>query len=427
VLIKKPFILKPKDAFLMELSMENQELKAESKLAMIVSHAPLGLAEIDNTGKIIHLNIKGQALLRPVLSAVGINGNNFYEILEHVAPSLVQKIKNYPGKQGQVVVNESHGFSFLSGSETKELHFLFTIHKEFAESVIIYFDDITEKRLKEKVMHQVIADRTIVQGRFEITANVLHDIGNALVGFGSYLNRIKNSLEQENSDNLLNLADFFNGQQKALATVLGETKTGAVIKILGGIAQLQKSNRDDIGKSISEQQHIITHIQEILNIHRQYIHGHDVQEKSPVSITDIIRDCMSMLHASFNKRGITISLNVPEVLPVIKGDRTRLMQVILNILKNGIEAINIYAPEKTISLSVSVEPGWLAIQIKDSGHGFDEETGKKLFKRGFTTKSSGSGLGLSSCKAIVESHDGTIDMTSEGEGKGSVTIIKLKI
>jgi signal transduction histidine kinase len=115
------------------------------------------------------------------------------------------------------------------------------------------------------------------------------------------------------------------------------------------------------------------------------------------------------------------------VLPVIKGDRTRLMQVILNIFKNSIEAISIYAPEKTILLDVRVEPGWLIIQIKDSGHGFDEETGKKLFKRGFTTKSSGSGLGLSSCKAIVEAHDGTIDIASDGEGKGAMTIIKLKV
>ncbi|HLG38180.1 MAG TPA: ATP-binding protein, partial [Chitinophagaceae bacterium] len=119
--------------------------------------------------------------------------------------------------------------------------------------------------------------------------------------------------------------------------------------------------------------------------------------------------------------------NVPDELPVIKGDRTRLMQVILNLLKNGIEAINVYAPEKTISLSVNIQPGWLIIQIQDSGHGFDEETGKKLFKRGFTTKSSGSGLGLSSCKAIVEGHDGTIDIISEGLEKGAVTIIKFKI
>jgi signal transduction histidine kinase len=314
-----------------------------------------------------------------------------------------------------------------SGTEKAEMHFVFTINRIFSDCIIIHFDDITERRLKEKIMQQVLSDRTIMQGRFEITANVLHDIGNALVGFGSYLNRIKRSLEQESTDNLLNLVDFFNGQQEALVTALGDTKAGAVIKVLGGIAQMHKSNRDDIGKSISEQQHIIRHIQDILNIHRQYINGHDTEGKKPLSIAGVIRDCMSMLLASFTKRGITVSLDIPDELPVIKGDRTRLMQVILNVFKNSIEAINVYAPDKNISLQVRVQGHWMIIEIQDSGNGFDEEITKMLFKRGFTTKSSGSGLGLSSCKAIVEGHDGTIEMKSDGPGKGAATTIKLKI
>jgi signal transduction histidine kinase len=411
----------------MELSFENHELTTEQKLAMIIKHNPIGFAEIDSSGKILQLNAKGEKILQTVLLTLKIDGTNFYDILEQIAPSLIQKINAYTHQTGDIVINESHGFSFLSCGETKELHFLFTINKISANCTILHFDDITEKRLKEKLMQQIIADRTIMQGRFEITANVLHDIGNGLVGFGSYLNKIENSVEQENTDNLLNLADFFNGQQQALAKVLGEAKSGAVIKILNGIAQLQKSKREDIGKSISEQKIIITHIQEILNIHRQYIHGNDVQEKHQVNIRGIIADCISMLLASFNKRGITISLHVPDELPVIKGDRTRLMQAILNLLKNSIEAISIYAPDKTISLNANVQPGWLIIQIRDSGDGFDEETGRMLFKRGFTTKFSGSGLGLSSCKAIVEGHDGTIDISSDGPQKGALTTIKFKI
>ena len=81
-------------------------------------------------------------------------------------------------------------------------------------------------------------------------------------------------------------------------------------------------------------------------------------------------------------------------LPVIKGDRTKLMQVILNVLKNSIEAIDIYAVEKSISINITSHTDFLILQIQDSGKGFDEATGKKLFTRGFTTKSSGTGLGL---------------------------------
>src|SRR5215813_3688719 len=137
----------------MELSLENHELKAEQKLAMIIRHSPTGIAEIDNKGNIVHLNIKGEKLLQPVLAALNINSNNFYDVLEQMAPSLVQSIKTYPEPNGPVVINETHGFTCFSKGENTEIHFLFTIYKISACCISIHFDDITERRMKEKVMH----------------------------------------------------------------------------------------------------------------------------------------------------------------------------------------------------------------------------------------------------------------------------------
>jgi signal transduction histidine kinase len=134
-----------------------------------------------------------------------------------------------------------------------------------------------------------------------------------------------------------------------------------------------------------------------------------------------------MIFASFNKRNITATLDIPGELPMIKGDRTRLMQVMLNILKNSIEAIDVYAVEKSVAISIKNGDGLITLQVKDTGKGFDEETGKKLFARGFTTKSSGTGLGLSSCRSIIESYDGTINISSEGPGKGALTTIQFKV
>jgi signal transduction histidine kinase len=96
-------------------------------------------------------------------------------------------------------------------------------------------------------------------------------------------------------------------------------------------------------------------------------------------------------------------------------------------LKNSIEAIDVNAEEKRISISAKTKDNSVLIQVKDTGHGFDEETGKKLFVRGFTTKASGTGLGLNNCRIIIESHEGTIAITSEGFGKGALTTIEFKI
>jgi PAS domain S-box-containing protein len=283
--------------------------------------------------------------------------------------------------------------------------------------------DITALKTLEQEQHLAEIDKAVAQGKFEIASDVMHDIGNAVVGFGSYLTRIRRLQEQDSPENLQNLAGFFEDQKTGIAATVGEAKADAVIKMLYGIAQTQKKNQEEIGKSIREQLNIISHIQEILNIQRQYISGHESQERKPVNLRNIINDSLSMLFASIDKIGIAVSLNIEMEKPIIKGDRTKLMQLMLNILKNSIEAIDKDATEKTIVVSAYSYANRLVVQLKDSGNGFDKATGSQLFEKGFSTKHSSSGIGLYNCLSIVESHEGTIDITSEGPGMGALTTI----
>jgi signal transduction histidine kinase len=407
--------------------MGNHLIQTEDKLFMFMKYAATGMAEIDMKGEIINLNIKGEAVLAPVISAHDISSNNLFDILTSVAPELTDKIKKIIGVSDDIATDEPPVFSLTIGIGKNEQHFNLQVNKISSDSIIITFDDTADKYRNDKALKQAILDKGVVQGKFEIASNVLHDIGNAVVGFSSYLTRIKHSLEQDNAENLKNLVGFFETQQAAISGAIGEVKAGAVVKILTGIAQTQKTNQADISKSITEQQHIISHIQEILNIHREYVNGNEAHEKRSTHLNSIIKDCMSMVFASLNKRGITVSQDISDDLPPIKGDRTKLMQVILNILKNSIEAIDIYAVDKFISISIINHTDLLELKIKDSGKGFDDATGQKLFTRGFTTKSSGTGLGLDHCRGILESYGNTIDIISEGPGKGALTTIKFNI
>ncbi|HEY0432489.1 MAG TPA: ATP-binding protein, partial [Chitinophagaceae bacterium] len=177
---------------------------------------------------------------------------------------------------------------------------------------------------------------------------------------------------------------------------------------------------------LREQVNIIKHIQEMLTIQRQYVAGHTALEKKAANLHSIVNDCMAMLYASLEKRGIRVAINIPPDLPRIKADHTRLMQVVLNLLKNSLEAIPLNAEQKLISIDAVAAGDVITLQMHDTGHGFDDETGRQLFVRGFTTKASGTGLGLANCRAIVEGHNGTIGISSEGFGKGATTTIKFK-
>jgi len=271
-------------------------------------------------------------------------------------------------------------------------------------------------------------EKAIAQGKFEIASEVLHDIGNALVGFGSHLNRINRSLEKNNVDTIKNLATFLKAQQTAIAGVLGTDKANALVTITEGIAKAQGENRTEIDGSITELVNIISHIQEILNIQRQFVRGHGgTHDRKPVNLVNIIDDCRAMLFASFDKNNIHFNVDIEPGHYVIKGDHTKLMQVILNILKNSVEAMNFEATDKQITMSMHSDEKVVELKLVDNGQGFDAETGNRLFQRGFTTKKTGTGLGLYNCKSIVESHTGSFDIKSEGPGLGAVTTIRFAI
>jgi PAS domain S-box-containing protein len=289
-------------------------------------------------------------------------------------------------------------------------------------------EDLKALNEQLKLQKEQELEKAIAQGKFEIASEVLHDIGNALVGFGSYLNRINRVLDASNVDTIKSLSGFIKMQQVAIAGAIGTDKASALAAITEGIVKTQVENKDEIGNSVNELLNIISHIQEILNIQRQFVRGHGgVHERKPVSLVNLIDDCKAMLFASFDKKGIQLKTHIKPGNYVIKGDHTKLMQVILNILKNSVEAIDFDAEEKRITIAMEANDEVIELRVADNGQGFDQETGKRFFERGFTTKKSGTGLGLYNCRSIVESHAGSFDITSNGPGQGAETVIRFSV
>jgi len=286
------------------------------------------------------------------------------------------------------------------------------------------------KALNEMLVQQQEqeTEKAIAQGKFEIASEVLHDIGNALVGFGSYLTRINRVSEKNNLESVKNLNLFLKGHQTLIGNAIGVDKANALVSITEGIAKTQADNQKEVSVSIGELLNIVSHIQEILNIQRQFVRGHGgSHERKPVNIVRIIDDCRSMLFASMDKKGVKLIVNIKPGNYVIKGDHTKLMQVILNIMKNSLEAIDMDKSEKCISITMKATAEYIDLKIADTGQGFDKETSSRFFERGFTTKKSGTGLGLYNCRSIVESHTGSFEISSDGPGLGAVTAIKFSL
>jgi len=286
-------------------------------------------------------------------------------------------------------------------------------------------DDLKALNRQLEKQKEQETEKAIAQGKFEIASEFLHDIGNAMVGLGSHLTRINRVVDQNTLNNIKSLTVFLKTHQPVIAEAVGPQKAAALISVTEGIEKAQSDNSAEIHKSIDELMHIITHIQEILNIQRQLVRGHKgSHERKPVNLENIIYDCRSMLFASIDKKNVRFNINIQPGAYVIKGDHTKLMQVLLNILKNSLEAINADAPEKNISIDMHQYNNVIELVIADDGLGFDAKTAELFFVRGFTTKKNGTGLGLYNCRTIIESHSGSFEIKSDGPGLGAVSTIR---
>jgi two-component system sensor histidine kinase HydH len=122
----------------------------------------------------------------------------------------------------------------------------------------------------------------------------------------------------------------------------------------------------------------------------------------------------------------SVKITTPSEFAYVTCDFTKLEVVFTNLIINAIQAMN---NTGRVDIKISDHDKHVAIQISDTGSGIPQNIMSKIFEPLFTTKQTGTGLGLASCKKIIEQHDGTIDVTST-EGKGTtftITIPKRKI
>ncbi|MCO6473351.1 MAG: HAMP domain-containing sensor histidine kinase [Melioribacteraceae bacterium] len=144
-------------------------------------------------------------------------------------------------------------------------------------------------------------------------------------------------------------------------------------------------------------------------------------EITKVELNEAASDAVELMK-SFSKRyNVKIEKNFSPRLMYVNLNKNKLLQIIINLLTNSLEASE---NGSVVIINTNVDSNNVVLKVSDSGRGMTEEVKSKIFDDFFTTKSVGTGIGLSVCRQLVDEANGTIDIESTPE-VGTTVIVKL--
>jgi PAS domain S-box-containing protein len=298
--------------------------------------------------------------------------------------------------------------------------------------------DIAERKRIEELEHY----SAFQAGIAEMSTSVLHNIGNAITAVTQDAETIDHA-----SGDLARVVALLasNGarcrevlEEKLLDTKQLDANTLALadlarrqcaiqLEAASAIERLSEQTLRPRAHSLGES---VRHIAGIVRI--QQTAARPNGQCSSFSLTQAIRSVLEMQGDSFNKRGIVVSVAVDPRVDLLTLPHNRLLQALVNAIRNGIESIDNRAEKETFqaSLSLRAEPvgeDRVRIEVADNGAGVDPGVRENLFRFGFSTKQRGSGFGLHSVAMFAQEVGGKAMLESDGTGQGARLVLELPL
>jgi signal transduction histidine kinase len=133
--------------------------------------------------------------------------------------------------------------------------------------------------------------------------------------------------------------------------------------------------------------------------------------KMPLDISGLVRETVALISAELTRQNVSLNLELGGDLPRVAADRLQMQHVFLNLFENAIDSMTRDTKPGPRVLSVQsarLDPASVVVRVEDTGVGIDPSETDRIFDIFFTTKTHGTGIGLSLCRMIVEEHGGKI-------------------
>lgn len=240
--------------------------------------------------------------------------------------------------------------------------------------------DLTERQRSERRLH-------------EMQQELLH------VSRLSTMGQMASTMAHELNQPLTAAGNYVNASRRLLA---------------GGKPEHRDRIIENMGKAVEQTERA----GQIIRRLRGFIGGGDAQRK-PEDLNQTVEEACALALVGAKYREVQFRLDLAADLPPVLIDRVQIQQVVLNLVRNAVEAMDGVERRELSVATKSGPPGWVKVSVTDTGPGLDTEVVAKLFQPFVSSKASGMGLGLSICRTIVEGHGGELALEASG-GQGSM-------
>jgi PAS domain S-box-containing protein len=281
--------------------------------------------------------------------------------------------------------------------------------------------------------HSDITDRKRVEelsrlsGMAEVATGVLHNVGNILNSVNVTATLLAGKIGELRIRNLVSLTELLEQHSGDLKEFINRDPRGQrVIPYLSKLGKHFEEERRSMLEYADALRGHVDHIKRIVATQQNYARVSALTEE--ISLPGLAEDALRMMQPAFDRHKVLIERKYEE-LPTMIVDKHSVLQILLNLLRNAIDAIKSgNNPDRAIWLRITRhENQRVRLAVTDSGAGVTPENLTRIFAHGFTTKKNGHGFGLHSGALAAKNMGGSLWAESAGLGMGATFILELPI
>ncbi len=288
----------------------------------------------------------------------------------------------------------------------------------------------------KELLGEKIEDREFIKKLFETRSKGASDYfhkDNKIIGYTPYLIEDKQVLLMKDMTESIytldleknrKLNDTINYIFSMVRHEIGNPINTIKVSISVLNENLEEYSKDKIREYISRLKEETERMEKILSALKDFSR-YGVVKIERINLKEVLEKTIYSMKPLARSKGTMLFLSEPADVEV-EADSVALMQVLSNIIKNAIEALENKEGEKMIQLYTSVDEKFVRIHIIDNGPGIPPELTEKVFMPFFTTKNNGTGMGLAICKGLITAMNGWIGLINTGNGTMAIVTLPKK-